>query len=226
MTVSGVSGIIDILDPRASAPTRRPSRAISTPSCSCSPRSSRTRTRSIRSTPTSSPSSWCEFSGVEQQLKTNDFLSSLVARQRQHRQLQRGRAISARPSPPRASAPSWSTARRSGTSTLTDAANVTVNIKDANGNIVYTETGPAAGRRRHLHLGRHRQPRQHQARRHLLDLDAGRRRRGQDRQRLDPDQRRRHRRRLHRHRAGAAASATTRVNLSGVTSVTATTPPS
>ena len=102
-------------------------------------------------------------------------------------------------------APSSPTARRSGTSSLTDAANVTVNIKDANGNVVYTETGTHAGRRRAPSPGTattaqgNTQPDgTYSISMQAIDAE------GKIGQHLDPDHRRRHRRRFHRHRAGAA----------------------
>jgi len=81
-----------------------------------------------------------EFSGVEQQLKTNDFLSSLVQ-------------ANANTTNSNAVGYIGKTVTASGVRselvnnkaqwnfTIADAANVTVNIKDANGNTVYTEQG-------------------------------------------------------------------------------------
>jgi len=81
-----------------------------------------------------------EFSGVEQQLKTNDFLSSLVQ-------------ANANTTNSNAVGYIGKTVTASGVRselvnnkaqwnfTVADAANVTVNIKDANGNTVYTEQG-------------------------------------------------------------------------------------
>jgi flagellar basal-body rod modification protein FlgD len=81
-----------------------------------------------------------EFSGVEQQLKTNDFLSSLVT-------------ANANTTNSNAVGYIGKTVTASGVNselvngkaqwnfTIPDAANVTVNIKDASGNTVYTETG-------------------------------------------------------------------------------------
>jgi flagellar basal-body rod modification protein FlgD len=81
-----------------------------------------------------------EFSGVEQQLKTNDFLASLVQ---------------ANANTTNSNAVNYigKTVTASGVRSelvnnkaqwnfkIDDAANVTVNIKDANGNTVYTEQG-------------------------------------------------------------------------------------
>jgi len=81
-----------------------------------------------------------EFSGVEQQLKTNDFLSSLVQ-------------ANANTTNSNAVGYIGKTVTASGVRselvnnkaqwnfTIADAANVTVDIKDANGNTVYTEQG-------------------------------------------------------------------------------------
>ena len=81
-----------------------------------------------------------EFSGVEQQLKTNDFLTSLVQ-------------ANANTTNSNAVGYIGKTVTASGVRselvnnkaqwnfTIADAANVTVNIKDANGNTVYTEQG-------------------------------------------------------------------------------------
>jgi flagellar basal-body rod modification protein FlgD len=81
-----------------------------------------------------------EFSGVEQQLKTNDFLSSLVAANANTTNSNAvgyiGKSVTA--SGVRSelvnNKAQW-------TFNITDAANVTVNIKDADGNTVYTEQG-------------------------------------------------------------------------------------
>jgi len=82
-----------------------------------------------------------EFSGVEQQLKTNDFLASLVS-------------ANANTTNSNAVGYIGKTVTASGVRTelvnnkaqwnftIADAANVTVNIKDANGNTVYSEQGP------------------------------------------------------------------------------------
>ena len=81
-----------------------------------------------------------EFSGVEQQLKTNDFLSSLVTANANTTNSNAvgyiGKSVTA--SGVRSelvnNKAQWNF-------NITDAANVTVNIKDANGNTVYTEQG-------------------------------------------------------------------------------------
>ena len=81
-----------------------------------------------------------QFSGVEQQLKTNDFLSSLVAANANTTNSNAvgyiGKSVTA--SGVRSelvnNKAQWSF-------NLKDAATVTVNIKDANGNTVYTEKG-------------------------------------------------------------------------------------
>lgn len=81
-----------------------------------------------------------EFSGVEQQLKTNDFLSSLVSANANTTNSNAvgyiGKTVTA--AGVRAelvnNKAQWNFS-------LDDAANVTVNIKDANGNTVYTEQG-------------------------------------------------------------------------------------
>jgi flagellar basal-body rod modification protein FlgD len=85
-----------------------------------------------------------EFSGVEQQLKTNDFLSSLVQ-------------ANANTTNSNAVGYIGKTVTASGVRSelvngkaqwqfnIADAATVTVNIKDANGNTVYTEKGNMQG---------------------------------------------------------------------------------
>ena len=81
-----------------------------------------------------------QFSSVEQQLKTNDFLSALVQSNNNTVQTNAvnyiGKTVSAsgtRSELVNGSA-TWNFS-------LSDAANTTVNIKDADGNVVYTEQG-------------------------------------------------------------------------------------
>src|SRR6476620_2522815 len=79
-----------------------------------------------------------EFSGVEQQLKTNDFLSSLVQANANTTNSNAVNYIGKTATGVRSelvnNKAQWNF-------TIADAANVTVNIKDANGNTVYTEQG-------------------------------------------------------------------------------------
>ena len=81
-----------------------------------------------------------EFSGVEQQLKTNDFLSSLVQANANTTNSNAvgyiGKSVTA--SGVRSELVNG---KAQWTFNVPDAANVTVNIKDANGNTVYTEQG-------------------------------------------------------------------------------------
>ena len=81
-----------------------------------------------------------EFSGVEQQLKTNDFLSSLVQANANTTNSNAvgyiGKTVTA--DGVRAE---LANNKAQWNFTIPDQANVTVNIKDANGNTVYTESG-------------------------------------------------------------------------------------
>jgi flagellar basal-body rod modification protein FlgD len=81
-----------------------------------------------------------EFSGVEQQLKTNDFLSSLVQANANTTNSNAvgyiGKTVTA--SGVRAE---LANNKAQWNFTIPDQANVTVNIKDADGNTVYTESG-------------------------------------------------------------------------------------
>ena len=81
-----------------------------------------------------------EFSGVEQQLKTNDFLASLVTANANTTNSNAvgyiGKTVTA--DGVRAE---LANNKAQWNFTIPDQANVTVNIKDANGNTVYTESG-------------------------------------------------------------------------------------
>jgi flagellar basal-body rod modification protein FlgD len=81
-----------------------------------------------------------EFSGVEQQLKTNDFLSSLVTANANTVNSNAvgyiGKTVSA--SGVRSE---LANGKATWNFTLPEAANVNVDIKDANGNVVYSEQG-------------------------------------------------------------------------------------
>ena len=81
-----------------------------------------------------------EFSGVEQQLKTNDFLSSLV---QANANTTNSNAVNYIGKTVTASGVRSELVNNKAqwNFTIADAANVTVNIKDANGNTVYTEQG-------------------------------------------------------------------------------------
>ena len=81
-----------------------------------------------------------EFSGVEQQLKTNDFLSSLV---QANANTTNSNAVNYIGKTVTASGVRSELVNNKAqwNFTVADAANVTVNIKDANGNTVYTEQG-------------------------------------------------------------------------------------
>ena len=125
-------------------------------------------------------------------------------RQRQHRQLQCRRLYRQDRDRARASAPSSPTARRPGTSTSPTDASVKVNIKDANGNSVYTESGSMQAGSGVFNWDGTDSAGQHPARRHLFDLDERLDANGQTVNVSTQSQRRRHRRRLHRLRAGAA----------------------
>jgi len=81
-----------------------------------------------------------EFSGVEQQLKTNDFLASLVTA---NANTTNSNAVNYIGKTVTASGVRSELANNKAqwSFTLADTANVTVNIKDASGNTVYTEQG-------------------------------------------------------------------------------------
>ncbi len=85
-----------------------------------------------------------EFSGVEQQLKTNDFLSSLVAANANTTNSNAvgyiGKSVTASgvQSELVNNKAQWNF-------NITDAANVNVDIKDSSGNVVYTESGSMQG---------------------------------------------------------------------------------
>ena len=81
-----------------------------------------------------------EFSGVEQQLKTNDFLSSLV---QANANTTNSNAVNYIGKTVTASGVRSELVNNKAqwNFTIADAANVTVDIKDANGNTVYTEQG-------------------------------------------------------------------------------------
>ena len=81
-----------------------------------------------------------EFSGVEQQLKTNDFLSSLV---QANANTTNSNAVNYIGKTVTASGvrSELTNNKAQWNFSMADAANVTVSIKDANGNTVYTEQG-------------------------------------------------------------------------------------
>jgi flagellar basal-body rod modification protein FlgD len=85
-----------------------------------------------------------EFSGVEQQLKTNDFLSSLV---QANANTTNSNAVNYIGKTVTASGVQSELINNKATWSfnLKDAATVTVSIKDANGNTVYTEKGAMQG---------------------------------------------------------------------------------
>src|SRR3569833_1936654 len=85
-----------------------------------------------------------EFSGVEQQLKTNDFLSSLV---QANANTTNNNAVSYIGKTVTASGVQSELVNNRATRNfnLKDAASVTVNIKDSTGRVVYTETGNMQG---------------------------------------------------------------------------------
>jgi flagellar basal-body rod modification protein FlgD len=82
-----------------------------------------------------------QFSSVEQQLKTNDFLSALVQANTNSVQTNAvgfiGKTVTAA-----GTRSELVNGKANWNFKLADAANVTVNIKDANGNVVYAQTGP------------------------------------------------------------------------------------
>jgi flagellar basal-body rod modification protein FlgD len=82
-----------------------------------------------------------QFSSVEQQLKTNDFLSALVQANTNTTQTNAvgfiGKTVTAA-----GTRSELVNGKATWNFKLADAANVMVSIKDANGNTVYTESGP------------------------------------------------------------------------------------
>ncbi len=85
-----------------------------------------------------------EFSGVEQQLKTNDYLSSLVSVNSNTVNSSAvnyiGKTVSAS-----GVQSDLSNGQAQWSFNLADAANVNVDIKDSSGNVVYTESGSMQG---------------------------------------------------------------------------------
>jgi flagellar basal-body rod modification protein FlgD len=82
-----------------------------------------------------------QFSSVEQQLKTNDFLSALVSANTNSVQTNAvgfiGKTVTAA-----GTRAELAGGKATWNFKLADAANVAVSIKDADGNTVYTQTGP------------------------------------------------------------------------------------
>jgi len=85
-----------------------------------------------------------QFSSVEQQLKTNDFLSALVSANTNSVQTNAvgfiGKTVTAA-----GTRAELVNGKATWNFKLADAANVNVSIKDANGNTVYTESGALQG---------------------------------------------------------------------------------
>ena len=144
-----------------------------------------------------------QFSSVEQQLKTNDFLSALVQANTNSVQTNAvnyiGKTVTAE-----GTRSELVDGKAVWNFSLEDAANVNRQHQGCERQRRLHRDRAAAGRRGHLRVGRQDLDRRQRPLTAPTRSDDGHQRRGQERPHLDRVHRHRHRRRLHRHRAGAA----------------------